>query len=146
MARGGAHPPLANKTKPMLFSEAAPDANAMLQLFLAANLILSVAIGIKTFFPAKREIGGQPIEVKGAVDWARRDVVDKHMESNHREHENIFKKIGGMERGIYEEINKLREGQAKNNSNDQHQNQHLVHIESKLDRLIERNNKRDNEA
>jgi len=126
-------------------ADSAPDANSMLQLILSVNVLLSVAIGIKTFFfPSRREVGPQPFEVKGTVEWARKDVVDKTIEANHREHENLFKKIGGMERGIYDEINKLREGQSRNNTNDEHQNQHLVHIESKLDRLIERNAKRDN--
>jgi hypothetical protein len=64
----------------------------------------------------------------------RRAMYQKIEQVEHILREEIKRELGG----IYSEVNKLREGQASLEANDEHQNQHLTHIEAKVDRLIER--------
>lgn len=47
----------------------------------------------------------QPLEVQFAADFVPHKAFDKLVADNNREHENIFKKIGGVERGAGSALN-----------------------------------------
>jgi hypothetical protein len=94
--------------------------------------------------PANEQLAGEA----GALAHRVSKLEADHQKSLERR-QKMHEKIEGFDRSIredikddlekiYDEINKLRTGQAQLGTNDQHQNQHLVHIEAKLDRLIER--------
>jgi hypothetical protein len=98
---------------------------------------------------AKREVYPQPLEVKGATEYLARKVFEGHAEQNQREHENLFTKLGGVERGIraevksdgaalHDKINDVGREVSEHSATLELQNQRLAQIDAKLDRLIER--------
>lgn len=87
------------------FAEAAPNANNFMGLWLSLNLIGSVVVSvvsIATFFSNRK----QKREVSFSFEPASKDEFMAHVERNEREHENMFKKIGGVERGAAESLDR----------------------------------------
>jgi len=48
----------------------------------------------------------QPLEIRFASEFIHKSDFQKHEAANAREHENLFKKIGGVERGMNERVEK----------------------------------------
>lgn len=46
----------------------------------------------------------QPFQVEHVKEFARHADLQKHVDENHRAHENIFAKLGGVERGARSEM------------------------------------------
>jgi len=85
---------------------------------------------------------------------------DKHVEDNKEEHEKIFAKLGGVERGVEGRLNAKLDAMAAESKNDREKlhfrinpiegeicalrqasetnTAHLVQMDGKIDRLIER--------
>lgn len=59
---------------------------------------LAMAYFVKEIF-FKRESPPQPFEVREAKDFVHKQTFDDFATKNEREHENLFSKIGGVERG-----------------------------------------------
>jgi len=98
---------------------------------------------------AKREVHPQPLEVKDAAEFLPRQLFEEHAEQNRREHEHLFAKLGGLDRGLraemkqdtdglHEKINSVGREVSEHSATLELQNQHLAQIDAKLDRLIER--------
>ena len=98
---------------------------------------------------AKREVHPQPLEIKDATEFLPRQLFDDHAEQNQREHEHLFARLGGLERGLraemkqdteglHEKINSVGREVSEHSATLELQNQRLAQIDAKLDRLIER--------
>src|SRR5262245_54409060 len=98
---------------------------------------------------AKREVHPQPLEVKGATEYLPRQLFDDHAQQNQREHEHLFARLGGLDRGLraemkqdtdglHEKINTVGREVSEHSAMLELQNQRLAQIDAKLDRLIER--------
>jgi len=98
---------------------------------------------------AKREVHPQPLEVKGATEFLPRQFFDDHAQQNQREHEHLFARLGGLDRGLraemkqdaeglHEKINTVGREVSEHSAMLELQNQRLAQIDAKLDRLIER--------
>jgi hypothetical protein len=59
--------------------------------------ILGAAYYLKEIFFSKK--APQPFEVREAKQYVHTDVFDQFVADNLRQHENLFSKIGGVERG-----------------------------------------------
>jgi len=117
---------------------------------------LGAAMGIAKFFinrAEKRQVMISP-EVVGRPDF------DAHVSENRHQHENLFSKLGGMERGIngylnselktlreerredtralHQEVNDVAKKVSGLEAANALQNQRLAEINAKLDRVIER--------
>ena len=98
---------------------------------------------------AKREVHPQPLEVKGAPEFLPRQLFDDQAQQNQREHEHLFARLGGLDRGLraemkqdaeglHEKINTVGREVSEHSATLELQNQRLAQIDAKLDRLIER--------
>jgi len=98
---------------------------------------------------AKREVSPQPLKVEGTIEFTPRKLFDQLSEQNRNEHENLFAKVGGVERGIraemkkdtdtlHDKINMVGREVSQHSAVLELQNQRLAQIDTKLDRLIER--------
>jgi hypothetical protein len=112
--------------------------------FLLLNFLTCLLTLIKQIRddPEKRQVSITP-------NVATKEDLGRHVEDNRQEHQNIFAKIGGVERGLREEIKKdvghlsdkisdVSADVTGLNKTNELQNQRLVHMDAKLDRLIER--------
>lgn len=127
---------------------AAPEANHLLQFWLILSLTFSTLVSAATFIVmlANRK---QKREVNFAVELASKAEFDRHVEKNEREHENIFTKLGGMDRGqssklsveitaVHNRVNGLEKSIGGLETSAELTNQRLAQIDTKVDRLIER--------
>ena len=98
---------------------------------------------------AKREVHPQPLEIKDAPEFLPRQLFDDHAQQNQREHEHLFARLGGLDRGLraemkqdsdglHEKINTVGREVSEHSATLELQNQRLAQIDAKLDRLIER--------
>jgi hypothetical protein len=98
---------------------------------------------------ARREVHPQPLEVKGATEFLPRRLFEDHAEQNQREHEHLFARLGGLDRGLraemkqdtdglHDKINSVGREVSEHSATLELQNQRLAQIDAKLDRLIER--------
>lgn len=136
----------------LILAAASADAAAMqngqwissFQFYLL--LVLNGVALAKLFFPQRRTVA-----MEG--EFTQRRDFEAHAAANHKEHESLFVKLGGVERGIrgevkadidkiYVEVNRLREGQAAGNALTHAQDRKLETMDHKLDRLIEGGSKR----
>jgi hypothetical protein len=65
-----------------------------------------VAAIIGVFLRQKRSatIHPQPLQIEWAKEFTSQTEFQKHLERNAREHENLFSKIGGVERGMMSKL------------------------------------------
>jgi hypothetical protein len=81
--------------------------------------------------------------------FASKENFDKHIAENRHEHDNIFSKIGGVDRGtgakistevtaIHARINLLDKATGRLEAATEFQNQQLAQMDSKITRLLER--------
>jgi len=93
----------------MMFSQISPtsaDALQFLQLLVTLNTIGGVAIAVftvATFFSNRK----QRREVSFGFIPAAKEEFDKHVAWNQKEHDNLFAKLGGLERGVSAKIQTL---------------------------------------
>ena len=142
-----------------MFATAQNDALQLGLWVIAATAVLQAlgaALSIAKFFinrAEKRQVSISP-------EVVLRPDFDAHVAENRHEHENLFAKLGGMERGLNAHLNSelksLRE-ERREDSRTLHQelndvarkvsgleatntlqNQRLAEINAKLDRVIER--------
>jgi len=118
----------------------------------AVAFLQLVALGMQVLRwnqAAKREVHPQPLEIKDATEFLPRQLFDDHAEQNQREHEHLFARLGGLERGLraemkqdteglHEKINSVGREVSEHSATLELQNQRLSQIDAKLDRLIER--------
>ncbi len=79
----------------------APDANFVLQLLLAAVLIGN-ALAIWLSIANRRSL--QKREITFSFEPASKEEFTAHVERNQKEHDQIFARIGGAERGLGQKV------------------------------------------
>jgi len=136
-----------------LLADATPSAN---NVWLVIVVLASVAGNISQVFIARSsarkqntEISPQPLIIAMEKEFATKREFERHVSDNRADHEGIFKKIGGVERGAASNLETRVETLRKDlmtvgnqvsslQSATQMQNQQLARMDSKLDRLAER--------
>jgi uncharacterized membrane protein len=94
----------------MLAETTAPDPKAFLQFWLILGLIFSVLANIVTPVVILSGIGRkQKREVNFAVEPASKVEFDQHVIQNQREHENIFSRLNGADRGHSGQFERVRQ-------------------------------------
>ena len=90
----------------MHFAQAAatPEPQAFLQFWVIAAFLLGIAVNIVTVIKLART---QKREVSFTFIPASKDEFDKHVQANVREHENIFSRLNGMDRGCAQRMDEL---------------------------------------
>lgn len=107
-----------------LLAQSALDGDFMLKFLLGGLLLLQIATLVGGLLRG-REAKRRSVSFEG-VPLDKAEFIE-HCNENKREHENLFSKLGGVERGIrsevkldvekiYNEVNRLREGQAAGNA------------------------------
>ena len=140
----------------MIFAQAAttlPDPHSFSSIGWVLVILVSIITGLRQGIGFVKEIKDKP-----AASEVRAEVLDRfvpkeqfcaHVERNDITHEQIFTKIGGVERGAKSTIETQVEVVRKDlmaagrdiaglKVETQLQNQSLARVESKLDRVIER--------
>lgn len=95
------------------------------------------------------EISPSPLIVTAAERFVARDDYEKAMLANQTEHNNLFSKIGGVERGmrqalkadvdeLHEKINRANESLAAVGKGMEFQNQRLLSISHTVERILEK--------
>lgn len=118
---------------------------------VAINTVLQI-IRYSQVRAEKREITPQPLEVRGTVEYLPKKAFEEHREQNQREHENMFSKMGGIERGIRsemkadlkpvsEKVDDMAREVSAHTATLELQNQMMAAMNNKLDRAIEARSK-----
>lgn len=110
--------------------------------------LLSTATSLVVgFFTIRNLTRKQTREVTVTGENVSKTAFEQHVEHNQKEHENLFSKLGGVDRGIRAEVKKdteaihekinavAREVSGLTTATDM-QNQQLIRIEGKLDTTI----------
>jgi len=78
-----------------------PDPKLFTDLWVIAAFLLGVAVNVVALVMVGRK---QKREVSFSFEPASKEDFDAHIAQNVREHENLFAKIGGVERGISQRL------------------------------------------
>lgn len=137
----------------MLLANTLPDPNHFASigwvLVILAAIIVGLRQGIGFFRDLKQKPEPYEVQREAAAAYVTKPVFESHIAVNHREHENLFSKIGGMERGIRGELKtdfeKLSEALSDLSREvgglkdvGEVRSQQMARLESKMDRLAER--------
>ncbi len=126
------------------------ESNIGWQVLLVLNLLLSGAATVVTLIRGGRQrIDPQPLQVQAAAEYVSKEVFDAAVTEVKEEQSRLFSKLGGMERGLRDEVRRdVAELHEKVNGVSVQvgalskatdlQNQQLAQISAKLDRVAER--------
>src|SRR5687767_7356399 len=78
-----------------------PDPKMFTELWVIAAFLLGVAVNVVALVMVGRK---QKREVSFSFEPASKEDFEAHIAQNQREHENLFSKIGGVERGISQRL------------------------------------------
>ncbi len=130
-----------------------PDPNLASSIGWVCVILVTIIVGLRQGMGFVRDMKDKPspgdVSRESAERFNTKHEFHQHVAANNRDHENLFSKIGGVERGlktaIEQQIDTVRKDLigcvrdiAGLNKETQLQNQSLARVESKLDRLIER--------
>jgi len=90
----------------MIIAAAEPEAGAFLQFWVIIAFLAGIAANIVTVLMVARR---QKREVSFTFEPASKVEFERHIENNRQEHAQMFAKIGGIERGANEKIERLNE-------------------------------------
>ena len=124
-------------------------------LLVCAAAVIASINQIDAFFKRRTggadriEVGGQPLLVRADETYVSQKTFDAHVAEANRHYEQLHARLGGMERGLRDEvkadIEKLHEkvnatniGVARLESETRAQNTMLAQVRERLDRLISR--------
>lgn len=93
--------------------------------------------------------GNKPEKRHVRIETSVKTDLEKHIQFNREEHESLFRKIGGVERGLraemksdteklHEKVNAVGRDVSGLKTGQEIQTAHLSRVDSKLDRLLER--------
>lgn len=103
----------------MTFADVSPLANPSATEFmvwlscgaLLVAIIAFVAMAFNQLGKAKDRIAGkqegtvpQPLEIRGVTEFAKKSELERHSEWDLKEHEKLWSKVGGVERGAGDKI------------------------------------------
>jgi hypothetical protein len=80
----------------MMFADTTPDPRFFWDLVLSIGFMVTIGANVATMLAMRRT---QKREVRWEFEPAAKKEFDKHVERNLAEHENIFSKLSGIERG-----------------------------------------------
>lgn len=80
---------------------ATPDPKIFWELVLSIGLVASIVANFATVISVRRT---QKREINFGFVPASNDDFEKHLAANQKEHENLFSKLGGVERGARERL------------------------------------------
>ena len=134
-------------------------------------IVFCLVGGLRQMIGLWRDFQKGPIEKREitlSLTAVERPVFEEHVRDNKREHENLFAKVGGVERGTMAKLdksfNELRAERAldmntihsKTNeigrevsglkASNELQNQQLARMDAKIDRILERSTRRNSES
>ena len=141
-----------------------PDPSHFSSVGWVVVILVGLVMGARAVIGLWRDLqkpsGPEQREVKMMASAVERSVFEAHVVKNEREHENIFSKLGGVDRGGQERLEKKFEQLRNERTHDMEQlhsdlgqvsnkvsaldkmtelqNQRLAQMDTKLDRLIER--------
>lgn len=124
-------------------------------ILVAIAALCATANQIDDFFKRRagkdgdRNVGPQPFEVKAAAEYVHKAEFERALEQNVTEHQNLFSKLGGMERGLrseiktdttqlHDKINKVDKEVGSIAAGMGAQNQQLASINATVTRILER--------
>lgn len=92
----------------MIIAQALPDPNHFASVGWVCVILVAVITGLNQgigFFRSLKD-NPPPAEVarESAATFATKTEFNQHVEWNRREHENLFAKVGGVERGVAERL------------------------------------------
>ena len=148
----------------MILADATPNANTVWIVIIAISALGANLATIGIWMASRRrqqtDISPQPLIVAMEKEFATKAELSAHMNRNQTEHDNLFSKIGGVERGangnaekkiealqherredvrtLHQEINEVGLKVAGLEKETELQNQRMASMDAKLDRLIER--------
>ena len=85
----------------ILLADATPDPKLFTAFWVIMSFLAGIAANVATVIALTRK---QKREITYGFTPASKEEFVKHVEWNNREHENLFKKIGGAERGSNERL------------------------------------------
>ena len=137
-----------------------PPVSIAAWLACLAFVVMLINGGMKMVRSFKDTPAPSEVQREAAAMFAQKEELNKHIEWNRREHENLFSKIGGVERGVegrveqkldasraerredmhslHHEVNEVSKKVASLERETEMQNQRMASMDAKLDRLIER--------
>jgi hypothetical protein len=127
-------------------AEANPDPNIAWNVILTIGVLVAIGANVFALFKSNNL---QKRQVSFEFEPASKEEFDKHVTANKGDHDNIFSKLGGVERGLRGEfstelkvvrsemVEAARQLAALSN-NAELLNQSMVSERSRLDREIER--------
>lgn len=143
-----------------IFAQAATQEVTFRDIGLVVCVLMLILLVVAQVMQLVDRNKKQPREVTFAGEPVDRKDFDAHVKRNQEEHDNLFKKLGGAERGIeerlrsemrrteeaakesrknlHEELTVVRENVAKLSANTETLDQRTVRIEEKLDEFIQR--------
>ncbi|HTH46280.1 MAG TPA: hypothetical protein VMB21_02090 [Candidatus Limnocylindria bacterium] len=90
------------------------DGDLMYRILTLAGLVLGVFLQIRILSKSDKpqEISPNPLRVRADEEAATKAELQRHIAEAKKDHENIFAKIGGMERGLRAETD-LKVGELR---------------------------------
>lgn len=137
----------------MFAAETLPDPYHFSSIGWVCVVLVCIIIGVRQVVGLTRELKDKPspgdVRHESAANYVAKTEFQTHVNQNTRDHENIFSKIGGVERGaksaveqqvevVRRDLMKCGNDIAALQASTEMQNQSLARVEAKLDRLIER--------
>ena len=116
-----------------MLAEAITDENLMLKLIglgILVGTLTNTWLGVRN--GSRRDIHPQPLEVKGTIEFARKEELHTHVRRNEVEHDNMFKKLGGVERGLSEKISAVSGNMHALTASNNQQNEQLAEMRETL--------------
>jgi hypothetical protein len=137
---------------------ALPDPNSPAAIGWIAVVIAAVATAANQVWKLIQNLTGkgnhrlvspQPLEVTATKQFVTKEEHDRHTAWNQQEHNNLFSKLGGVERGVreamkaetdqlHDRITDVAKQNAAQEAKQDLMNQRIVQMDGKLDRLVER--------
>ena len=136
-----------------MFAQSLPDPNHLASIGWALVAIASLAVIANNILRLTDRLKDKPaagdVQREASATFVTKPAFESHVAVNHREHENLFSKIGGMERGIRTELKsdfeKLSEALSDLSREvgglkdvGEVRSQQMARLETKMDRLAER--------
>jgi hypothetical protein len=88
----------------------------VVSLLVLIAVVVGAVVSVLQYFQSKRAVGEaqapQPFIVAMQKEFASKHEFDVHVAANVLEHNNLFSKIGGVDRGLREEDKQIRKEMA----------------------------------
>ena len=118
-----------------IMGAAAPDAQYLYQFLLTVGFLVSLITNVVLMIRGGKS---QKREVSFADQFASKEAFDKHERENKKEHAFLHQRISDGDHRLAEELNVVGKELSGVRASNDIQTQHLLRVEAKIDRAIER--------